>query len=252
MRLVQFFFDWLPDVAGILLAAVSVALIFIPKELKVLEQPKWKWPRRVLAVVLALVGAGGLVSSELQKAADKTERQKLEQNVDRLEDDIAEVQKKVSQNQNASVTLIRLVPLNDAQEIGSEDPVSFNVAYGVLANTAKSLRHADRLYLEDNPPNGTKDKEVWKKFKSLALEKMGDKGQDYAVGNYSWSTVEGRLTDKQAKAVLHGTQTIYFLGLVQWNNPSGTEGHLDACLYLQKPTSKLLTPMNTVWHECTL
>ena len=66
-------FNMLPDVAGILLAALSVSLIFLPKELRVLEARKWKWLRWTLATVFAVVGIGGVASNLIQKAKDKTE-----------------------------------------------------------------------------------------------------------------------------------------------------------------------------------
>ena len=66
MGILHSLFGMLPDVSGILLAALSVSLIFLPKELKVLEARKWRWLRWALAGLFAVVGIGGLISNLLQ------------------------------------------------------------------------------------------------------------------------------------------------------------------------------------------
>lgn len=244
-------FEMLPDVAGILLAALSFSLIFLPKELRVLEAPKWKRLRWTLAAIFAVVGIGGVASNAIQKAKDKAARNELNQQVAQLKDQVSKVQRKLNQDTSASVSVISRVPLNDAQEISSEQPIKFNIAYGITQNTAKNLRQFTILKLENSRPDSTHDKSVWARFRGLSTQGISETGQDKMFGTYVWKTLEINLSKSEAKDIKAGTKTLYILGLVLWNNPSGTDGHLNVCMWLQKPKTKILTPA-TVWHDCSL
>lgn len=78
MHILRFLFNLLPDIAGIFLAALSFAVIFTSELLKWLEaRPK---TRRLLALLLVLLGIGGIISNYRQKSAerDQTDRDKRE------------------------------------------------------------------------------------------------------------------------------------------------------------------------------
>lgn len=243
-------FDMLPDVAGILLAALSLSLIFLPKELKMLEADKWKWLRWSLAAIFAVAGIGGVASNVIQKANDKTERDKLNHQVSQLKDELDEVRRKVNENTNASVAITALVPRNGVQEVSSEQKMQFNIAYFVKQNTAKNMRQVTLLRVENVPPNPVYDKKVWADFKGFSAQAIGEKGQDRVADTYDWKTLEIKLSRNEAAGLMAGTKTLYVLGLVEWNNLSGTDGHFDACLSLQKPETKILTPQTASWHIC--
>ncbi len=59
------FFNDLPDVSGILLAAIGAAVVFAPEPIKALEsKPKIRW---TVAIVLLALGMAGMISSHIQR-----------------------------------------------------------------------------------------------------------------------------------------------------------------------------------------
>lgn len=160
------------------------------------------------------------------------------------------MQRVLNKNQNAYVALEALVPPNGAQEINHEQAFQMKVTYLVTQNTAKNMREFSILQIEDSPPNGVNDKNVWAKFKGVAAEKIADRGQDRVAGTRDWSTLEKRMDRTASASIIAGTKTLYVMGIVQWTNPSGADGHLDVCLWLQKPKTKIITP-TSAWHNCS-
>jgi hypothetical protein len=69
-------FNSLPSLAGILLATLAFALVFV-KELdeKLKDRPAVRW---CLALVLAGIGVSGFISDLVQKAEEKTQAQNVE------------------------------------------------------------------------------------------------------------------------------------------------------------------------------
>jgi hypothetical protein len=88
MSALQWIFYSLPDVAGILLAALSLAVFFVPKLSDKLREHVTVGI--IAAVVLALIGVGGVVSNSVQKHADqeaaKKERDQLQGQITKLLD----------------------------------------------------------------------------------------------------------------------------------------------------------------------
>ena len=71
MRTLRAIFYLLPDLAGILLAALSLAVIFMSEAIQKLEKPNLKWLRWTLATIFIFVGVGGVISNSMQKSEDK-------------------------------------------------------------------------------------------------------------------------------------------------------------------------------------
>jgi len=69
---IRWVFYQLPSIAGILLATLSFAVVFMTKELETALKDKryLKWS---IVIVLCLIGVGGLVSDSIQKQEDKAE-----------------------------------------------------------------------------------------------------------------------------------------------------------------------------------
>lgn len=64
-------FNLLPDITGYFFAMAGVALIFMPDDLKKLEE--YRRTRLVIATLIFLIGLGAVISNSAQKAADKRE-----------------------------------------------------------------------------------------------------------------------------------------------------------------------------------
>jgi K+-sensing histidine kinase KdpD len=83
-------FDAVPDLAGILLAALSLAVFFLPEEMDKLKNHRKT--RVATACVLICMGIGGVISNAVQRARNKAEAEqsKIEakHQTDRLNDDL--------------------------------------------------------------------------------------------------------------------------------------------------------------------
>jgi hypothetical protein len=249
MELFRTVFDMLPDVAGILLAALSLSLLFLPRELKVLEAPKWRWLRWTLAAIFAVVGIGGLASNWVQKSQDKKERGELNGKITNLQNQLTSMSQKINTDTNASVGPVDFVPLRGAQSI-EEGLFQWDMGFVVTQNTARNMRARGKLQVEYG--QGVNDKKIWSKFKGVAIKEMGEHGPDVGIGSAPWGTLNLQLSKRDADAVMAGSKTIYVLALAEWTNPSGSDGHFPLCLWLQKPSGKILTAQNVVWHVCSL
>jgi hypothetical protein len=82
-------FDMLPDVSGILLAAVGVALVVAPDFLSVMK----KWVRWTLAALLAALGVAGMVSSYVQHRDESRGKVKLEGDLIDVQSKMADLSK---------------------------------------------------------------------------------------------------------------------------------------------------------------
>jgi hypothetical protein len=243
----RYLFDLLPDLTGIFLAAVSLGVALLGKDLKWFEDhPKSRWS---IAIVLALLGLGGVASNTVQKSEDKNERGALKGEITNLQSQLTAVSRKINTDTNASVNPANFVPLRGAQAI-EEGLFQWNIGFIVTQNTAGNMRYFADLQIENG--QGINDKKIWRKFKSVAIERMGEHGPDATIGSAPWDTLSLQLKKKDADAVMAGSRTIYALAFVQWTNPSGNDGHYPLCLWLQKPSGKILTIQNAVWHSCDL
>src|SRR5690349_16687692 len=65
----RWLFYELPDFASLFLAAVGVAVIFLPHLLKKLEH--YKTTSKIIAFVIVAIGVGAVISSSAQKTEDK-------------------------------------------------------------------------------------------------------------------------------------------------------------------------------------
>jgi hypothetical protein len=83
----QALFDALPDVSGVLLAAVGVAIVIAPEPIQNLE--KRKYVRWILAAALVAMGVAGLWSSFLQRGRDGIEKSELHGDVRDLKIELA-------------------------------------------------------------------------------------------------------------------------------------------------------------------
>jgi hypothetical protein len=245
-------FEMLPDVAGILLAALSLSLIFLPKELKMLEGEKWRWLRWTLAAIFAVIGIGGLASNALQKSQDKAIKEKLQGDVARLRDDVANVQKKLNENTNASVGLYGLVPQGGGQELTPQRDIRFNIGYAVMTNNAKNMRAYQEVLTVPGLFTPDQSRNVHAGFAARAAKGLDFRGEDRRAGMGSFRTLQLRLTSKEISEVMLAKRIIYILGRVEWNNPSGTDDHFDVCKAMEPPSIKYLTDQNTAWHDCPL
>jgi hypothetical protein len=241
-------FEVLPDIATFLLAILGVSLFF-PRELHMLEKPKWKWPSRAAATLFIVIGLGGLISSLVQRHAENVARGKLTDDVAHLKDELEAVQRKLNTDTNATIIPTNFLPPRGAQVI-EEGLFQWNVGFVVTQNTARNIHFYAKLQLEDGP--GLNDKAIWNKFKPIAIQRMGEHGPDGTLGAGPWDTPNLLLKKKDAEAIMGGTKTIYALAFVQWTNPSGSDGHYQFCLWLQKPNGKILTAQNSAWHSCML
>jgi hypothetical protein len=82
-------FNDLPDVSGILLAAVGFAVLFVPEAIKALESKrKTRW---AIAVVFFLLGIAGMVSSHIQRGQAENAQRILEAKVDSTSSGVHEI-----------------------------------------------------------------------------------------------------------------------------------------------------------------
>lgn len=159
----------------------------------------------------------------------------------------------IKKNQNAAVTLAN-VPTLAPPFVGlvRDSKLQINVGYQITSNTAKNFRVYSALWLENSPPNGHEDKEVFTRFKVEAMKYIPDRGGDRGPTTGDWQTLTLDLYGDSAPELVAGKRTVYILARVEWNNPSGSDSHLDVCLYLQKPTRDILFRPEVVWRNCDL
>jgi hypothetical protein len=63
-------FSDLPDISGILLAALGFAVVFVPESIRALDaKPKIRW---AVAIALSAVGLAGMFSSHIQRRDGET------------------------------------------------------------------------------------------------------------------------------------------------------------------------------------
>ena len=73
MQFFQFLFNLLPDIAGYLFAMIGMGLLFIPEEMKKLENQRKA--RLAIASIVILLGFGAVISNSYQKSQfDETAR----------------------------------------------------------------------------------------------------------------------------------------------------------------------------------
>src|SRR5882762_874491 len=243
-------FDLLPDVAGILLAALSLSLIFLPKELKVLEEHKWRWLRWGLAAIFAAVGVGGLASNAIQKSEDKKARENLQGDVVRLKDQVAAVQKKLDEKQNASIGLLTEALAVRGQELKPKVPVPFFVLYGVQSNPVKNVRFAQEIFSVRGQFSLEQARIAHAQFLTRAIPSMDTRGQDLAQNATIFRTLELTVTSTQLRELLDDKRTIYIMGRVEWRNPSGSDDHFDLCSAMVPTKMKYLIQSELPFHVC--
>jgi hypothetical protein len=160
--------------------------------------------------------------------------------------------KEIRKNQNASVT-ISTPPTIDRPffNFTTDSKLDFNTAFKITSNTAKNFRVYPVIWLEDSPPNGHADKDVISRFRVEAAKNMSDRGNDRGPGTGDWFTLSLDLYGHSGSDLVAGKRTIYFLAKGEWNNPSGSDSHLDVCEYLQQP-AEILFRGNFIWHNCSI
>jgi len=156
----------------------------------------------------------------------------------------------IRKNQNASITLGKIVLTEPFVELSMDSRLAFNLDYNVTSNTAKDVRSYDDLWLEDSAPNGNQDREVLSRFRVEAAKHIPEHGDDRGPSSGNWSTVHLNLYGQSASDIVAGKRTVYLLGRVEWNNPSGSDSHLDVCEWIQQPKSDILFKGGIVWHNC--
>jgi hypothetical protein len=249
---IQEIFNALPDLAGAILAVLGVVLLAFTKDVKKLESTSHKTLRWILAISVIVIGAGGVVSSQVQKWRDEKAKQKLNGDIDHLKDEVALVEKKLGENQNATVGLNMLVPLNGVQELIPDEPIKFNLGYVVATNTAKNLRGWEDIVSESGTFSSAQARKVWLDFMPRAAPRLLHIGEDRVVGTGNWGTVSLVLSKRQIDEVVAGHRMIYILGRQEWTNLSGSDGHIDTCKRLEQPKTKYLGLGNIAWHDCEL
>src|SRR5216683_3231823 len=81
-------FDNLPAITALVLASLGLSLIFLPRELKALEQPRFKSIRWGMAALFLAIGVLAFASDKSQRAEEKSTRTKLEGDIAKLKRDI--------------------------------------------------------------------------------------------------------------------------------------------------------------------
>jgi hypothetical protein len=251
-QLLSSLFELLPDVAGILLAALSLSLIFLPRELRVLEAPKWKWLRWTLAAIFAIVGVGGLVSNYIQKSQDKKERSKLQGDVARLNDDIEAVKRKLGENQNASIGLVVAALATSGQELKPNVNMPFFIYYVVQKNPAKNVRMYQEILSVKGPFTSEQARIAHAKFLGRAIPTMDSRGQDFPANATFWRTLQLKMNSSEIKELLLDQRTVYIMGRVEWKNSSGSDDHFDLCSFMEPPKMKYLIQSELPFHICGL
>jgi hypothetical protein len=73
----------LPDISGILLAALGVSIVFVPETIKALEaKPRIRW---VIATFLFAVGLAGMVSSHMQRRESEVAQERATKEIEDAE-----------------------------------------------------------------------------------------------------------------------------------------------------------------------
>jgi hypothetical protein len=252
MHFLRSLFDLLPDVAGILLAALSLSLIFLPKELKVLEERKWRWLRWGLAVIFAAVGIGGLVSNAIQKSEDKEARENLQGDVARLKDQVLAVQKKLEEKQRASVGPLLIALAVRGQELKPNEKVPFVVIYGVAGNTAKDLKSHLEIFSVKGSASPEQNKTAHSTFLARAVQKLDIRGEDRLPNTTNFITLELTLSKNEINELLSKNRTVYIMARAEWKNLDGFDDHWDLCKWMEPPKMKYLLQTELPFHDCTL
>ena len=263
----------LPDIAGILLAALSLSLIFIPKELRVLEAEKWRWLRWTLAISFAIVGIGGVISNSKQKADDKKSRQQLEGDVKSLKGQIADIKA------NTDILVIAAGSVPPQTSLAPQRP-TFEKSLGFLQLSRIEIRTREviagqplsaNIYLINKgaepvydavrvfavglmAPIGTDDldtldKKVHDKLLKTALRETKPIGHTVGVGEEIWNTLNTAepLTQEQVDRFMQGKARFYVYAWARWK---GGQRDLDVCRWLQPPPTVNALGTPAVWHDC--
>lgn len=105
----------LPDIAGILLAAVAFAFLFFPEVLKSLE--KYKKIRFIIFCLIIIVGIGAVISSQIQRNKDTVARKEDQQTIKDLNKSIDTLKSQIQTFVNAIKTF---VTVEDIKQINSQ------------------------------------------------------------------------------------------------------------------------------------
>ena len=141
MSIIRVFFNLLPDLAGILLAALSVALLFVPKQTE--RVTRHSRLSTGLAVLLIMIGIGGLISSKVQKDNDKLtasrERRELQEKLDTQNAALIAAQRELSDKERQILQQGNTV-LEQSQVISSLSERILNTATGAHSFAYASIQ----------------------------------------------------------------------------------------------------------------
>ena len=243
----QKLFDLLPDLAGVFLAAVSLGVAFLGQDLKWFEKhPTVRW---TLAIILAFIGIGGVVSNARQRSVENAGREALQRDVASLKDDLSAIQGKLDLNQKPVVGLDELFVWPN-QKLAAGRKLSLQIGYVVAEGVAKNFKSTGQMFSLEGRQSVEQAKRAVIKFRHDSLGKLEYPGEDRLQGTGGQFTLEMTLNEQQILQLLAATRTIYVLGRVEWKNAAGADFHLDTCMWMNHPTAKLLNPEKLGWHEC--
>jgi outer membrane murein-binding lipoprotein Lpp len=210
----------------------------------------------------AIIGAVGLLGLVLTGWAafrtsgtqDKLQGQVtgLTSQVAGLKDDVAAVQKKLGENQNASVGLAFVALANKGQELKANVPVPFVVVYLVKANEAKNVRSYQEVFSMKGPETSNQNRDAHSQFMARAVPSLDFSGQDYISGSTFFRTLPISLQSREISELLATKRIIYVMARIEWKNVSGSDDHFDLCAWMEPPKMKYLIQSELPFHNCAL
>ena len=248
-------FNLLPDVSGVLLAALGVALVVVP-ELIGKVHPVVRW---VLAGLLVVLGCAGLRSSYVQRRDGEKQRQDSETKQTQLVEQVnsvkSELESSNSMLRSFGPKLDAIISHPESQEqkdLASElrrqlDPkIEIEEPYNTIAdptlfdttitNTGGStaLGKIDTVKAIIAPVGRDSEEELFRFLRSN--EQSGDtKAKDMSVGYAHRITIPIRTppaSPQELNDVQSGKKAVYIGILITYFNESGRQFHSEKCMYL--------------------
>jgi hypothetical protein len=197
------------------------------------------------AFVIGLLGLVGIVLTEwMTVRANKTQEQLIQE--------IDKVQKKMDQNQSASVSFYGLAPWGPGQTLTANKEMRFNDDFLVTQNIARNLRiYRHMKTLPGLPKNIEHIRDAFAQFRIDAIPSLDNHGVDSVAGTHNFLTMSLTLKPEEDREILNKRGFLYYFARAEWVNPNGSDSHLEVCKFMEPPPDRFLTT-NLGWHDCGL
>ena len=220
-----------------------------------MEPRRYRWLRWGLAIGFAVIGVGGVFSNSMQKTRDKEARQRLQDDVAHLKDEVEVVNKRIGENRSALVGMTGMALAVSGQELKPNIGVPFFVSYVVTVNTARNLRSYQEVLSVKGEASDRQTKNAHKEFLARAVQHMDYSGSDFPPGTGLFRTLTLTLQSQEISELLAPKapqRTVYIMSRVEWKNVSGSDDHIDICGWMEQPKMKYLLQADLPFHACHL